>query len=125
MIQAECSKCGCIFDVAYDIRCPSCRAVDVERAFKPRNPQRTYDAIKRLHSLEMTNLDDTQVISKLWKDLTWEQAQSEGMSFEEYRWGKDIAGLIVEPDDPKYRIPKNEVAQIYELRRMRKLIGKL
>ncbi len=123
MIQAKCSVCGKLFDAGQDIRCPACRATAVWEAFRPVDPKRTARAIQRLHSLEMTNLDSPEAIAKLWEGLAWEQAQSEGMSFEEYTWGFQH---VVQEDTPKYydamyRIPRGEAAQIYELRRLFRL----
>jgi hypothetical protein len=95
----------------------------VWEAFRPVDPERTARAIQRLHKLEMTNLDSPEVIAKLWQDLTWEQAKSEGMSPEEYAWGFQH---VMQEDTPKYydamyRIPRGEAAQIYELRRLFRL----
>jgi len=81
MIPTECNICGCIFDYAHDIRCPACRALRLEKAFKPRDPERT------LQAMEMTNLDSPEVIVKLWENLSWEKAQTEGLSEKEYLWG--------------------------------------
>jgi len=121
MIKASCAVCGNLFDAGEDIRCPACRAAAVWYSFRPVDPERTAKAIQQLHRLEMTNLDSPEVIAKLWQGLTWGQAQTEGMSLEEYSWGKGVAGLS-ETDDPKgLRMPKDEAGQCYELRRLFRL----
>jgi len=126
MIQAECAVCGCIFDVAHDVRCPACRAVRVQESFKPRDPQRTFNAIKRLHTEKCPKANWVEVSPGRWinanvqKELRQKEAEAKALR-------EEIAELQAEVDAEykQCRIPKGEANQIYELKRMRKLIGKL
>ena len=94
--QGVCAKCGFVFLLDYGLECPNCRMIAVQTTFRPRNPE------------DYAKLDFLR--SKL---------AEQGV-----RWhGEDMRGTIYEsePDEAKYRIPKGEANQIYELRRLFRL----
>ena len=96
---AECARCHFRFDILLGTDCPNCRMIAVQTTFRPRNPE----------------------------DYTLDFLRSK-LAEQGVHWhGEDMRGTIYEsePDEAKYRIPKGEQAQVYELQRMRKLIGKL
>ena len=57
-------------------------------------------------------------VRALFRDLTWEQAHTEGMSEDEFAWGKSFCEEVL-PTGMK--MPKDAAAQRYELRRMFRL----
>ena len=57
-----------------------------------------------------------QIIGALYRDLTWEQAQSEGMTWAEFIWGKTYVSEALPPG-----MPKDEAAQVYALCRLFRL----
>jgi hypothetical protein len=61
-----------------------------------------------------------KIIGALYRDLTWEKAQSEGMTRAEFIWGKTYVNTYV-PEPLPPGMPKFEDAQIYELRRLFRL----
>lgn len=94
---AECARCHFRFDILLGTDCPNCRMIAVQTTFRPRNPED--------YTLEFLR-------SKLAEQgICWH--------------GEEPSYVPEQEDDKKFRIPKGERAQIWELKRMRKLIGKL
>jgi len=57
-----------------------------------------------------------KIIGALYRDLTWEKAQSEGMTRAEFIWGKTYVSEALPPG-----MPKDEAAQVYALCRLFRL----
>ena len=94
---AECARCHFRFDILLGTDCPNCRMIAVQTTFRPRNPE----------------------------DYTLDFLRSK-LAEQGVHWhGEEPSYVPEQEDDKKFRIPKGERAQIWELKRMRKLIGKL
>jgi hypothetical protein len=61
-----------------------------------------------------------KIIGALYRDLTWEKAQSEGMTRAEFIWGKTYVNMYV-PEPLPPGMPKDEAAQVYALCRLFRL----
>jgi hypothetical protein len=113
-IIAECAKCHFRFDILFGVDCPQCRTEAVREAFKPVDLLRT--ALGMGYTDAVRNLDKVDVTPKgMPEGIRWH-----GPYYRQYAPAEQAEPL---PEDMK--MPKGEAAQIYELKRMRKLIGRL
>ena|ERR1035437_2733180 len=99
-IIATCNTCGFRFDALFGLSCPQCRTEAVKQAFKPIDALRTALGV---------GLVPDAVLEDVWH---WHGAP--------YKRKAEQAEV---PQGCK--IPLGEAAQVYELKRMRKLIGKI
>lgn|ERR1035437_4943779 len=102
-IIATCANCGFRFDVLFGVGCPQCRTEAVKQAFAPLDPLRTALGV---------GLVPDAVLEDVWH---WHG--------EPYKRVQDEFSRELEPRGCK--MPKGAAAQVYELKRLRKLIGKL
>ncbi len=118
-IFAECAKCHFRFDILFGVDCPQCRTEAVREAFKPVDPLRT--ALGMGYEEVVRNLDKVDVTPKDIANWYWHG--------EPYKRDAQFTGpqqLAKDEEVPEgCHIPKGEAAQIWELKRMRKLIGRL
>ena len=104
-IIGTCSKCGYALDVLLIGRCPNCRLQAMQKAFAPLDPLRT--------ALGMGLVPDAEL------DGVWHWHAEVGEFYRRMRQAEP------EVDDKQFRIPQDKAEQIYQLKRMRKLIGDL
>ena|ERR1017187_2651925 len=97
-ITGHCSVCGYIFSITTSLDCPACRAARVARAFRPIDPLRTALGIA----------------GKRPKDSQeWSSRDELGAWFDQ-----SVIDRATEPEVPKgCKIPQDDAAQIYELKR--------
>jgi hypothetical protein len=108
-----CQVCGHVFDVMQGLGCPACRAYRVEKAFRPLDQLRnSFDAEGvRVHG-QQREQDVTEAF--FWHGPSYLSVTQHAASF------------ASETEVPEgCWIPIDEQAQVYELQRMRKLIGRL
>lgn len=118
-IIAECAKCHFRFDILFGVDCPQCRTEAVREAFKPVDPLRTalgmgYEGMD--YEEAVRNLDKVDVTPKdMPEGIRWH-----GPYYRQYAPAEQA-----EPLPEGCKMPKGKAAQVYELTRMRKLIGRL
>ena len=140
-IIATCAKCDFRFDILFGVFCPRCRERAVRLAFSPVDPQRTalgmgIDAQAWEQSKEMKNSLDAAMQgieglinsdgSEKDNNYYWHGKENPGRTPE--RWGSMTYARCTtdaEPLPEGMKMPVSTVDQIYELKRMRRLIGKL
>jgi hypothetical protein len=110
MIKGTCSVCGFVFLLDYGLACPAChmtaRVERVRQTFAPIDPLRTALGIT---GINYEVKDEAEDLKRFWHGMRQTEEEPEV---------KDTA--------PKgCKLPLGSAAQIYELKRMRKLIGKL
>ena len=129
-IIATCAKCDFRFDILFGVFCPRCRERAVRLAFSPVDPQRT--------ALGMGIDAQAWEQSKKDNNYYWHgkenpgrehwQAQADWASKymgSKYMGRPSAAEDVPEPLPEGMKMPVSTVDQIYELKRMRRLIGKL
>ena len=94
-IIAECAKCHFRFDILFGVDCPQCRTEAVKQAFAPLDPLRT--------ALGVGLVSDTEL------EGVWHWHGAPDKHFENKTEQAEV------PRDCK--MPKDEAAQIYELKR--------
>ena len=117
-IIATCAKCDFRFDILFGVFCPRCRERAVRLAFSPVDPQRT--------ALGMGIDAQAWEQSKKDNNYYWHGKENPGRTPE--RWGSMTYARCTtdaEPLPEGMKMPVSTVDQIYELKRMRRLIGKL
>jgi hypothetical protein len=99
----------------------------VQQAFKPIDSLRTALAIERLHDAAQFTKEHPQIEEDTERTFSVVQRLREldKVEMTPWHWHGEAPREEPEADEGKYRIPRGEQAQLYELRRMRKLIGKL
>ena len=107
-IIGTCAKCGYALDVLLIGKCPNCRLQAVAKAFAPVDALRTALGIPGL--IEDAELDGV---------YHWHDGMNSGDFYRRMQQAE------AEVDDKQFRIPQDKAEQIYQLKRMRKLIGDL
>ena len=112
-IQGTCKDCGFTFLLEFGVDCPRCNLAErterVKRIFAPVDPLRT--------ALGMGYQSVTDRGWEHYRGMTFSNLEVDGKLVEAY-------GTAV-VDDKAFGIPKYAEQQIWELKRMRKLIGRM
>lgn len=124
-IVVTCVVCGARFDVMrLGLGCPECRLERVKAMFKPLDELRTAETIrKHLDEHLDASMAEIEGTSDEQAAVRWH-----GRPFNEGNWTGNYSKPKTtqpEPAPEDCKIPKDKAAQVYELQRIRKLIGAL
>jgi len=151
-IIAECAKCHFRFDILFGVDCPQCRTEAVREAFKPVDPLRTalgmgYEGMDYNHTeelrydteahayfrvdpelgnlIELHGVTNEEAVRNLDKVDVTPKDMPEGIRWHGPYYRQYAPAEQAEPLPEGCKMPKGKAAQVYELTRMRKLIGRL
>ena len=101
-ITGRCNVCGYIFDVTNSLDCPACRAARVAKAFRP------VDSLRTALGVSGQRPKDAEEWSRMREEIQWGY----------YRPSLWDSIDKAEAEVPKgCKMPQDDAAQIYELKR--------
>ena len=112
-IIAECSRCHFRFDILFGVSCPKCRTEAVREAFRPVDSLRTALGVGLTPDPELEGVWHYRPEGVRFHGKLADPEYMRGKAWREEDWTEEA---------PKgCRMPKDEAAQVYELKRMFRL----